>query len=532
MDYEGRENRKRQADSFNPDLLPMPVVVLLAFTVGVLLLIPCFWQPYIPAGDLSTHVYNAWLTGEVQSGAVDGFTIASQWINTLGDRMLAFLLPRLGPDLAEQVVAAIAIETFFWGMFTLISAANPRRPWSFMPILAVISYGWIFHMGFLNFFLSAGICLFVLALLWTPKPWRLGLAAVLLILALAAHPMPPLWAVSIAAYLLLFQKTPEAFRLFLPVAVTALMILGGYVLWTQLPASYVWDYLISLDIPAFITGAHQVLLFDEKYLIPAGGFFFLWVWMLIDRVDRGGMLQDPAAHIWMLHLPALFVLPASIQFPGYEHSATFIPHRIAMWTAVMFLVMAAQASRRTGVTRMTGIIAAAFFSFLFVDYQAFNRVEQQLEVLFQDLTIQDRAVATVIDQGVRINALGHVADRACIGHCMSYANYEPVTGQFRIQKDPGNTWVAPDMQTMQQVEQGAYVVLPEAAPIYAACACPDQPTLFCLREFTAGQRVCSSSRQISFRLWDEDRLEVQQGAASTPSPSSAASPASASSPGQ
>ena len=513
MDYSEREDKKKRVDSFSPDQLPLPVVLLLAFAIGVVLIIPCFWQPYVPAGDLSSHVYNAWLGGQIQSGAIDGFTITSQWMNTLGDRMLAFLLPRVGPNLAEQIVAAITVEIFFWGSFALISAANPHRPWSFMPILAVIAYGWIFHMGFLNFILSAGICLFVLALLWDPTARKLGGAALLLAIALVAHPMPPIWALSIALYLLVFKKLPESYRMFLPLAVAALMVLGAWVVWTQLPANFVWDYLTSLDVPAFITGAHQLMLFDQKYLIPAAGFVLLWFWMLANRVDRGGVLKDPTFHVWLLHIPALFVLPASIQFTGYEHSATYIPHRIAMWGAVMFFVMAAQASRREGVTRTTGIIAAIFFSFLFADYQAFNRVERQVELLFQDLTIHDRAIATIIDQDARINALGHVADRACIGHCMSYADYEPITGQFRIQKEPGNTWVAPDMGKAQEVEQGAYVVLPDAAPIYAACACPDQPTVFCLRKFEAGQRVCSSSRQISFRIWGEEEPEVQPSSA-------------------
>jgi hypothetical protein len=30
--------------------------------VSLGLLLPCYWQPRIQAGDLSSHIYNAWLT--------------------------------------------------------------------------------------------------------------------------------------------------------------------------------------------------------------------------------------------------------------------------------------------------------------------------------------------------------------------------------------------------------------------------------------------------------------------------------------
>ena len=38
--------------------------------VALLLLVPCFWQPYIEAGDLASHTYNAWLAGQIELGKV------------------------------------------------------------------------------------------------------------------------------------------------------------------------------------------------------------------------------------------------------------------------------------------------------------------------------------------------------------------------------------------------------------------------------------------------------------------------------
>jgi len=31
-----------------------------------------------------------------------------------------------------------------------------------------------------------------------------------------------------------------------------------------------------------------------------------------------------------------------------------------------------------------------------------------------------------------VQFIAHSVDRACIGHCFSYSNYEPSSGQFRV----------------------------------------------------------------------------------------------------
>jgi hypothetical protein len=41
--------------------------VLIA-VAALLLLVPCSWQPHILAGDLPSHLYNAWLAGQIEQG--------------------------------------------------------------------------------------------------------------------------------------------------------------------------------------------------------------------------------------------------------------------------------------------------------------------------------------------------------------------------------------------------------------------------------------------------------------------------------
>ena len=64
---------------------------------------PCFWLPRIQAGDLSSHVYNAWLAQLIAAGKAPGLSIHTQWTNVLFDLELSALWG-LGPSLANNAV--------------------------------------------------------------------------------------------------------------------------------------------------------------------------------------------------------------------------------------------------------------------------------------------------------------------------------------------------------------------------------------------------------------------------------------------
>ena len=60
--------------------------------VSALMLVPCFWQKRIEAGDLSSHLYNAWLAELIAQGQLPSLWLARQWTNVLFDLGLAWLL--------------------------------------------------------------------------------------------------------------------------------------------------------------------------------------------------------------------------------------------------------------------------------------------------------------------------------------------------------------------------------------------------------------------------------------------------------
>src|SRR6266849_1936634 len=64
---------------------------LQAMTISSGLLVPCFWHRRIEAGDLASHVYNAWLAQLIERGQAPGLYLARQWNNVLFDLLLLSL---------------------------------------------------------------------------------------------------------------------------------------------------------------------------------------------------------------------------------------------------------------------------------------------------------------------------------------------------------------------------------------------------------------------------------------------------------
>src|SRR3977135_1169836 len=64
--------------------------------ISLVLITPCFWHRHIEAGDLGSHLYNAWLAQQIDQGHAPGLWIASQCQNVLFDLSLSGLGPLVG----------------------------------------------------------------------------------------------------------------------------------------------------------------------------------------------------------------------------------------------------------------------------------------------------------------------------------------------------------------------------------------------------------------------------------------------------
>lgn len=461
--------------------------------VALLLLVPCFWQPHIMAGDLSSHLYNAWLAGQIEQGKVptQRVSLAHPITNVLADWALEGLLYTVERSGAERIVVGAAVEIFFWGAFFFVATAAGQRCWIIAPSLGMIAYGLIFHMGFLNFYISTGLSLWMMTLLWRPqRPW-LWLAFPFAVLALLAHPLPLAWAVAALLYVHGVRRVPESLRAAVFIGGACLLILVQTILLALFPANWSLSDLVGLEGILGLTGAGQLWLYGGEYLIVVAGILIVWFVLFLERLDRGSILKDPVAHIWGLSILAYILLPRLVQFPQYRYPLEFMQYRVSLFIAILFCAMVAGGRHGRSLTRTSSLLAAVFFTVLYLDVKALNQVEVELTRLVSDLPPGERVVAALRDSGSRrINGLIHVGSTACLGRCWDYGNYEPSTGQFRIRVTGPNGVVADDMRTVGEIEAGRHVVTRDEAPLYNVCPSKALGTRFELRRLGAGETTC------------------------------------------
>ncbi len=310
--------------------------VLIA-VVALLLLVPCFWQPHIMAGDLPSHLYNAWLAGQIEQGKLPAqLSLAHPTTNVLADWISEALLYKVGLLATERIVAGAAVEIFFWGAFCFVAVAAGQRCWIIAPSLAMIAYGLIFHIGFLNFYISTGLSLWMMALLWRPRlPWC-WLAIPLAVLALLAHVIPLAWALAALLYVHGVRLVPKPQRVLVFLATAGLLILAQYALLARFPINQ-WSLrdLVSLEAALGLTGSGQFWLYGPEYAIVVCGALLVWFALFLQRLDRRSFLDDPVVHIWGLTVLGYALMPKSILFPQFHMPLEFMQYRMSLFIAIL-----------------------------------------------------------------------------------------------------------------------------------------------------------------------------------------------------
>ena len=142
----------------------------------------------------------------IRQGQAPGLWIARQWNNVLYDLLLSWLGSAFGLRAAEKIAVSFAVLIFFWGAFALIAAATRRAPWKLSPLIAVFAYGWTFEMGFMNYYISLGLCFLALAA-YLRFGNRGGLiSAALIPLIWMAHPLGVICLAGLGAYVVAGQS--------------------------------------------------------------------------------------------------------------------------------------------------------------------------------------------------------------------------------------------------------------------------------------------------------------------------------------
>jgi hypothetical protein len=455
--------------------------------VSLLVLVPCFWHARIEAGDLGSHTYNAWLAQLIERGQVSGLAIVWMWHNALFDLFLTGFGKFLSLHAAEKLAVSLSVLIFFWGSFAFVAAINGRAPWVLIPCLALFSYGWTFEAGFLNYYLSIGLSLFALAIFWRGRRWEKLAAFLPAPLVLFAHAMGLAWLIAAAAYLALYAAVPRAWRH----GLLALGILGLVALRWFFYHHYVSDP--ETDPFYWFTGADQLALASPRYwfvaigLLAAAFGFIGW-----EMAHRGANNSSPASgisiHLYILALAGAFLLPDGMHIPPYPAALALITPRLTLIAAIMLCSWLGSLHPRWLHLYAFGALAIAFFATLYRDTGRLNSMEARIEQLVRALPPDQRVLGTILAEDGSRFIVQHMLDRACIGHCFSYGNYEPPSEAFRVRVLNENPFQMEDGESSSEMEDGTYVVQPEDLPAYQVFQCGPKWSDLCIRPLKAGQQ--------------------------------------------
>jgi hypothetical protein len=344
--------------------------------VSLLLLAPCHWQPRLEGGDLSSHTYSSWLARLIESGRAQGLEEVHQTTNLLFDLILSGLFKVVGSEAAQRISVSLVVLTFVWGAFTFISVVSRRRAWHLMPAIAMLAYGWVFHMGFFNFYLSLGLCFWSLALAWKWKAWRLAAAAPILALAYLANELPVVWTAGLLAYLWMAGRTTARTRTWLIAVSLPSMVL----LRVLVDRTFLAEWFLQRVFMA--SGADKSWTFDAKYSVVMVAVLLVFGTLFLELVHHWGLrrlVSSVPFQVCVVGAAGVFVLPVALLIPGFHHALAYIAERMALGVGVC--VCALLGAARPRMLERCALLAAAliFFCFLYRDERAMNALGDRMQ---------------------------------------------------------------------------------------------------------------------------------------------------------
>jgi hypothetical protein len=480
-----------------PLLCPFRLRVLF---LSFVLVVPCVWHRRIEAGDLASHVYNAWLAQLIAKGQAPGLYIARQWHNVLFDVALLRVANLAGFAAAQKIVVSICVLVFFWGVFAFIQVITERPPWFLAPCITMLAYGYSFNMGFMNYYLSLGLACFGLAILWQARriDWIAG--ALFASLSLVAHPIGFLWMVGMLAYIKARSKLSRWWKLTLPLAAASgFTSIYWYV--SHRPALLAdWDrgpfYLYN--------GADQLGLYGPRYFYLAGAAFIFGV--LCVAADLYSRRRDDSwwkpfelpFELYAVAFCATTLLPENLRPSVNVGWIGVLGSRLTTISAIFGLCILGTLKPRKWHLAGFGVCGIVFFTFLYQDAGWLNRLEANAEKLVANLPAGTRVIVSAsAPADSRIAFIGHAIERACLGHCFSYANYEPASGEFRVRVREGSPAATFSTDLAEDMASGEYELDDADLPMKQIYQCDaGDLTRLCIRDLQAGE----INGRLSFKL--------------------------------
>jgi len=455
--------------------------------ISIPVLVPCFWHREIEAADLGSHVYNAWLVQLIRRGQVHGLWIDHRWNNVLFDYLLSAFGSFLSLRNAERIAISLCVLIFFWGIFALVSAATRRAPWYLTPFIAIFTYGWTFEMGFFNYYVALGLSFWALAILWRGLGRERLIALAIAPFVVLAHPLGLFWLAGASAYILLADRIRFRYHILLLLA-SAAVLFGLH--------EYLWRHYALEPPPQHFykfNGADQIILFGSPYrTIQYAALAFVIASILVDLIRRRRQPRLWTAYeipleLYILTFVAVLLLPRGIHVPGHIGAIALLTERLTSISALLLCCLLGAIRPSKWHLAASSAIALAFFVFLCQDTAKLNQMENDVARLVRTLPPNQRVMGTILPPEEWRVTIQHILDRACIGHCFSYGNYEPGCKMFRVRANPGNPYVLSDYSLDVDMEDGDYKVQPADLPVYQVYQCGEEGAELCIHALQAGE---------------------------------------------
>jgi hypothetical protein len=357
----------------------------------------------------------------------------------------------------------------------------------------MLAYGYSFNMGFLNYYLSIGLACFSLAMMWPGRGRGWVGGAALLSVALIAHPIGFVWEIGTLAYVGIRKRLTGWCKLVLPLAAAAsFMALYWFM------ARHAAKFMVDWDRgPIYLySGADQLALYGKRYFWLAGAaFFFGLLCVVFDRYSRkgeGGWSKhfELAFELYLVAFCATSLVPENFKLSVYSGWIGLLGSRLTTISAIFGLYFLGFLKPWKWYAAGFATCALVFFAFLYQDTGWLNRLEANAESIASTLTLGTRVIPTVwAPPGSRVSFIGHVVDRACIGHCFNYANYEAASGEFRVRVRPGSRAVTASPDDSEDMESGEYELGEEDLPMKEIYQCDASDLAkLCIRDLESGEK--------------------------------------------
>jgi hypothetical protein len=470
----------------------------LVLGLSALVVVPCLWHRHIEAGDLGSHVYNAWLAQLIQKGQAPGLYLARQWNNILFDVCLLHVANWVGFAAAEKIVVSGCVLVFFWGVFALVAAVTGWAPRFLIPAIAMLAYGYVFSVGFLNYYLSIGLACGCLALVW--RGWAGNWPPALLLggLAFVAHPLGFVWLAATVAYCSTRRVLSGWWKALPPLGVVSLFVALRWYLHRRTDMGVDWG-----DIPFYLSnGADQLALYGQRYTTLAAvavvfGILLTIVGLALRKDGFSWSMLALPVELYLITFCGTALLPENLRVSIYAAWIGLLVSRLTVISAILGLcVLGCFKPRAWHLVGFAGL-AAIFFSFLYQDTAALNRLEANAEGVLSGLPFGTRVIPTIFaDQEWRIEFIAHAAERACVARCFAYSNYEPSSQQFRVRVTKGSPIATDSSDDSEDMQGGSYEIQESDPPLKQLYQCDRSDwTKLCLRDLAEGD----NTGQVGFR---------------------------------